>query len=202
VTLSHFVETELIITRIGALRGKSVGEWIDFPTWFASTVYCGTREKHDVPEVNLMKTPEVNGWRRDENSKAWIISVVVAGLITILFYRIAHINPATLMLVFIVLTIILFQFVGFRPRRLEKMYSLPLEKVDEVIVTVLDEKGLPYEMGDGRYYLTGTNLSLEAFNYEHKGLPGVLVCFVPYTGNNIPLIMSLSAHLDEALSEY
>lgn len=148
-----------------------------------------------------MESPETNGWQRDENNKGWLISVVAAALIVVIFYRLVRFSPAVLLLTFIVLTLIIFQIFGFKPRKLMKFFSASFASTEKNILEVLDEKGLPYDGGNGRYYLIGSNLRIELENHQHKGLEGVLVRFVPYDGVNMPMIMSLSKRLDEVMVE-
>lgn len=147
-----------------------------------------------------MKTPEINGWQRNENNKSWLISAAIAVILVVLFYRFIRFNPPLLLLVFAMLTIIIFQVVGYRPRTLSKLFSITNTEANERIPEVLEMKGLPYEVKNGRYYLIGTNLRIETKPYSHQGLAGILVKFVPYEGQNMPLIMSLTERLDESLS--
>jgi len=147
-----------------------------------------------------MKTPETNGWQRDEDNKSWLISVVIAATFVIIFYRFMRLSPALLLLTFIVLTLIVYQFIGFRPRKLIKFFPTTFSQAENLIMGMLDEKGLPYDVSHGRYYLIGSNLRLEVENYRHKGLEGILVRFVPYDGTNMPMIISLSQRLDEAFA--
>lgn len=148
-----------------------------------------------------MESPETNGWQRDENNKGWLNSVVAAALIVIVFYRFIRFSPAVLLLVFIVLTLLIFQFFGFKPRKLMKFFSASFATAEKNIHEVLDEKGLPFDSSNGRYYLIGSNLRIELENRQHNGVEGVLIRFVPYDGTNMPMILSLSKRLDEVLAK-
>jgi len=152
--------------------------------------------------VRNMISPEKDGWQRNDNNKSWLLSFAAAMVIVILIFRFTRATPPMLLITLVILTIIIFQIVGYKPRTLSKMFSSSLNTTRETISQVLDEKGLPYDVDNGRYYLIGSSLRIETKLYQHKGLEGTLVQFVPYEGVHMPIIMSLSGRFDEALAQH
>lgn len=173
---------------------RRTGTW--FPVWFAPMIEVnGERRKN-----GMFETPEKNGWQREEDRRPWWISIIGALVITAVLFRVMRPNPVLLLLTFVILVVLILQVVGFRPRRLAKLFPAPPAQMAALITGVLDTKGLPYRKVNGRIYLEGSPLRIELTSYAHKGLAGSLVCLAPYTGSQLPLIVRLCQQIDEAFA--
>ena len=100
--------------------------------------------------------------------------------------------------VFLFVVLLVYELATARGKRMEKTYPVSLDDARQIVLNVLDEKGLPYKETAGYIFTIEDEVRIQVLPSRARGLNGTSISLTPQSPESAQFVINLREKLDDA----